>query len=80
MASKKVIGVVRKVNDATGAIEFHPYDVKTTGKHPVHMIDGGSVFTEEDGDFGAGDMGWFWLNSKEFNQYKKEAKEITVRL
>ena len=28
--------------------KMHIYDVKTKGKHPVHMIDGGSYLTENE--------------------------------
>ena len=28
--------------------KMHPYDVKTTGKHPVHMIEGGEYLTESE--------------------------------
>lgn len=35
----------------------HLYDVKTHGKHPIHLIEGGEVLTENEGDFGGGDCG-----------------------
>lgn len=49
---------------------IHPYDVKTTGKHPVHMIDGGNYLTESEEDFGSGDMGWFFVNEKDYQWFK----------
>ena len=57
---------------------IHPYDVKTTGKHPVHMIEGGQYLTEEDFDNGPGDMGWFWLNSRDYNYFKSHLEEKEV--
>lgn len=56
----------------------HPYDVKTTGKHPVHMIEGGEYLTEEDFDNGDGDMGWFWLNAKDYDYFKSHLVEREV--
>lgn len=58
--------------------KMHAYDVKTMGKHPVHIICGGDIITEEDGDFGGGDCGWFFLNQKEYDYFKSQLKEIEV--
>lgn len=62
--------------------KMHPYDVKTTGKHPIHMIEGGSYLTEDKRDFGmgTGDMGWFFLNQKEYEYYKAHEKDIEVEM
>lgn len=57
---------------------IYPYDVKTKGKHPVHMIEGGSYLTEEDFDNGCGDMGWFWLNSRDYDYFKNHLEEKEV--
>ena len=59
--------------------KMHVYDVKTHGKHPVHLIEGGYVITEDKRDFEqSGDMGWFWLNQKEYDYFKSQCKEIEV--
>lgn len=58
--------------------KMHLYDVKTSGKHPVHLIDGGNVLTEDEGCFGAGDMGWFWLNSREYDYFKSKCHKMKV--
>ena len=57
---------------------YHIYDVKTKGKHPVHLIEGGSYLTESDMDFGDGDMGWFWLNSREYSAFNDNLVECVV--
>lgn len=59
--------------------KYHPYTVKTSGKHPVHLIDGGAYITEDERDFEPrGDMGWFWLNQREYDYYKAHRKEYTI--
>ena len=63
--------------------KMHIYDVKTTGKHPVHLIDGGNYITEDERSFETGccdDMGWFFLNSKEYNYFKSQCREIEIEL
>jgi hypothetical protein len=59
---------------------MHIYDVKTHGKHPVHLIRGGAYITEDMRDFNDdnGDMGVFWLNEKEYRYFKSQCKEIDV--
>ena len=45
--------------------KVHPYDVKTMGRHPVHMIEGGEYLTEDETVFDeCSDMGYFFLNQK----------------
>ena len=59
--------------------KMHIYDVKTKGKHPVHLIEGGSYITEDERQFDpSGDMGWFWLNQREYDYFKSKCKEITI--
>ena len=59
--------------------KMHVYDVKTLGKHPVHMIEGGEYLTEDEREFNpCGDMGWFWLNQKEYDYFKTQCKEIAI--
>lgn len=59
--------------------KMHPYDVKTTGKHPIHMIEGGKYLTEDEREFSpGGDMGWFFLNKKEYEYYKAHEVDIEV--
>lgn len=60
--------------------KMHVYDVKTSGKHPVHLIDDGDYLTESEEDFGAGDMGWFWLNQKEYDYFKSQLKEVEIEV
>ena len=60
--------------------KMHVYDCKTTGKHPVHMIEGGSYLTESKEDFGSGDMGWFFLNQKEYDYFKSQLREIEIEV
>ena len=63
-----------KVCDWSGHIQ--PYYARTTGKHPVHMIDGGSYLTEDARYSGDGDMGWFFLNAKDYAWFKANLKEV----
>lgn len=62
--------------------KLHPYTVETTGKHPVHMIEGGEYLTEDESCFNpAGDMGWFFLNQKEYDYFKAHCtieKELEI--
>ena len=60
--------------------KMHLYDVKTTGKHPVHLIEGGAYITEDKRDFGIGDMYWYWLNTKEYNYFKSKCREIQIEI
>ena len=61
--------------------KMHIYDVKTTGKHPVHLIDGGLIITEDDRAFEqSGDMGWFWLNQKDYDYFKSQCKEMDAEV
>ena len=61
--------------------KMHIYDVKTKGKHPVHLIEGGEYITEDERQFDPlGDMGWFWLNQREYDYYKNRAHEIEIDL
>ena len=61
--------------------KYHPYIVKTHGKHPIHMIEGGKYLTEDENQCNkSGDMGWFHLNSKEYQLYKANEKEIEVEI
>ena len=61
--------------------KMHVYDVKTKGKHPVHMIEGGEYLTEDEMPesyyYSGSDMGWFWLNQKEYDYFKSQCKELT---
>ncbi len=59
--------------------KMHIYDVKTKGKHPVHIIEGGDYITEDERVFDeASDLGWFWLNEKEYQYFKNQCREIEV--
>ena len=59
--------------------KMHIYDVKTKGKHPVHIIEGGEYITEDETVFDeSSDLGWFWLNQKEYDYFKSKCKEITL--
>ena len=61
--------------------KMHIYDVKTKGKHPVHLIEGGTYITEDKRDFKEDeDMGWFWLNQKEYDYFKSQCTEVEVEL
>lgn len=64
--------------------KMHIYDVKTKGKHPVHLIEYGEFLTEnempEEYYNSRSDMGWFWLNQKEYNYFKDQCEEIEIEL
>lgn len=60
--------------------KMHVYDVKTNGKHPVHMIEGGNYLTEDENDFGGGDMGWFFLNKKEYEYFKSQLHPVELKI
>lgn len=72
MSKQKILGAI------FDSKKMHIYDVKTKGRHPVHVVEGGEYITEEDFDNGEGDCGWFWLNQKEYDYYKSQIKEIEV--
>lgn len=59
--------------------KMHPYVVKTKGKHPVHMIEGGEYLTEDQTVFDeSSDMGWFWLNQRDYDYFKSQLKDVTI--
>lgn len=59
--------------------KMHPYVVKTKGKHPVHIIEGGEYITEDERVFDeSSDLGWFWLNQKEYDYFKSQVKEYDI--
>lgn len=59
--------------------KMHLYDVKTTGKHPVHLIEGGDYLTEDERVFDeSDDMGWYWLNEKEYTYFKSQCRRLTM--
>ena len=59
--------------------KMHLYDVKTTGKHPVHLIEGGEYLTEDERVFDeCSDMGWFYINQKEYDYFKSQCREIDI--
>lgn len=59
--------------------KMHLYDVKTTGKHPVHLIEGGDILTEDERVFDeVDDMGWYWLNEKEYSYFKSQCQRLTI--
>ena len=60
--------------------KMHIYDCKTIGKYQVHMICGGLYLTESEEDFGGGDMGWFFLNQKEYDYFKSQLKEVVIEV
>lgn len=60
---------------------IHPYDVKTTGKHPVHMIEGGNYLTEDETIFNeCSDMGWFFLNKRDYEWFKSHLVEVELEV
>lgn len=60
--------------------KMHVYDVKTSGKHPVRLIEGGKWITEYEGEDinDGGDMGWYWLNQKEYDYFKSQLIEVEL--
>ena len=62
--------------------KMHIYDVKTFGKHPVHLVEGGKYITEEevseDYYYTGADVGWFWLNQKEYDYFKSQCHQIEI--
>lgn len=60
--------------------KMHVYDVKTTGKHPVRLIEGGKWITESESEEidESGDMGWYWLNQKEYDYFKSQLIEVEL--
>lgn len=57
--------------------KMHIYDVKTKGKHPVHIIEGGELITEDERVLDeSSDLGWYWLNEKEYNYFKSKCRTI----
>ena len=60
--------------------KMHIYEVKTKGKHPVHLIEGGEIITEDERVINeSSDLGWFWLNEKEYQYFKSQCKEIVIK-
>ena len=61
--------------------KMHIYDVKTTGKHPVHVIEGGSYITESEEVLDeCSDLGWFFLNQKEYDYFKSQLREMEFEI
>lgn len=60
--------------------KMHVYDVKTTGKHPVRLIEGGNWITESESEEldERSDMGWYWLNQKEYDYFKSQLIEVEI--
>ena len=58
---------------------YHIYTVKTSGKYPVRLINGGEYLTEFEGDLDQNnDMGWFNLNTREYNLFKANLKKMVI--
>ena len=71
----KIIGAELEPN------KMHLYDVKTHGAHPVHLIEGGDIITEDSSVFDhQSDCGWFYLNTAEYNYFKSKCKEIIIEV
>lgn len=61
--------------------KYHIYDCKTTGKHPVHIIEGGDLITLDERVFNiCSDLGWFFLNTREYNLLLENLREITIEV
>ena len=61
--------------------KMHIYDVKTTGKHPVHVVEGGMYITEDERVWDeSSDLGWFFINQKEYDYFKSQLREIEIEL
>lgn len=59
--------------------KYHPYQVKTRGKHPIHIINGGDYLTEDMRVFDeCDDCGIWWLNQKEYDYFKSNLNEIEL--
>ena len=59
--------------------KYHPYEVKTKGKHPIHIIEGGDYITEDMRVFDeCSDCGVWRLNQKEYDYFKSNLKEIEL--
>lgn len=61
-------------------VNIYPYQVKTKGKHPIRWFDGGSYYTEDDtiNVEPSGDLGWWWLNKRDYETFKQHLKPIVV--
>lgn len=86
--SKVILSVKKEKEENTTSFvgaEFNPqkmhvYDVKTSGKHPVHLIEGGEIITEDERVFDeSSDLGWYWLNEKEYQYFKSQCHKIQIR-
>ena len=63
------------------AKKFHPYQVETKGKHPIHIIEGGEYITEDMRVFDeCDDCGVWWLNQKEYEYFKNNLREIELEV
>ena len=61
--------------------KMHIYTVKTKGKHPVHIIEGGDIITEDERVFEkCSDLGWWHLNTAEYKYFKSLCKEIELEV
>jgi hypothetical protein len=61
--------------------KMHIYDVKTKGKNIVHMIEGGEYLTLDDTIFNyRSDVGWFYLNQKEYDYFLSKLEDITLEI
>ena len=77
-AKKETVKILASIFDPK---KMHVYDVKTTGKRPVRLIDGGYYITEYEGKVSeVADCGWFYLNQKEYDYYKSQLKMVEVEV
>ena len=61
--------------------KFHPYQVETKGKHPIHIIEGGEYLTEDMRIFDeCDDCGVWWLNQREFDYFMRNLKVIEIEM
>jgi hypothetical protein len=61
--------------------KMHIYDVKTTGKNIVHMIEGGEYLTLDETIFSyRSDVGWFYLNQKEYDYFLSKLEDVTLEI
>ena len=73
--------IIKGVDNWYGKI--HPYLISTSrAKHPVHMIEGGSILTTDMiTEFKqSGDMGVFGLNKKDYEWFKTHLTNIEVEV
>ena len=61
--------------------KMHLFEDKRKNFHPVHIIEGGDIITEDDRVLNINsDCGWYYLNDAEYKYFKSKCEEIIIEV